>query len=71
MGSMEETTDLASQVRAATLARRRVLSDAAAAKDQQYDLIRRAAAGGVRQNELVKITGMTRERIRQIVKGEA
>jgi Zn-dependent M32 family carboxypeptidase len=37
-------------------------------RDEMYDAILEDLAGGVRQVDIVQATGLTRERIRQIVK---
>jgi len=59
-------TDPAEPVRLATAAYTASLEKADKLLDELYAAISAASASGVRQNELVRITGYTRERIRQI-----
>ena len=60
------TTDPAEPVRTALTTYRRASKRAEDALADLHAAIAQAAEQGVRQNELVKITGYTRERIRQI-----
>jgi hypothetical protein len=61
-------TDLAARVKSAVAAYRRASQRSDAALAELHSVIAEAAAGGVRQNELVTITGYTRERIRQLTR---
>jgi hypothetical protein len=67
-GMMVTMTDTgpATQVKTALAAHRRASKHAEETLATLHAAIAVAAAQGVRQNELVKITGYTRERIRQI-----
>ncbi|HLQ53032.1 MAG TPA: hypothetical protein VK162_02040 [Streptosporangiaceae bacterium] len=60
------TTDPAEPVKSAVATYRRASKRAEEARAALHAAIAEAAGHGVRQNELVKITGYTRERIRQI-----
>lgn len=50
----------------ATKARRRADTDAAEAMERQADAIRAAISAGVAITELVRVTGLSRERLYQI-----
>ena len=60
------TTDPAEPIRAAVAAHRRAARRAEQTRAALHAVIAEAASQGVRQTDLVKITGYTRERIRQI-----
>ena len=60
------TTDPAEPIRAAVAAHRRAARRAEQTRATLHAVIAEAASQGVRQTDLVKITGYTRERIRQI-----
>ena len=60
------TTDPAEPIKAAVAAHRRAAKRAEQTLAALHAAIAEAASQGVRQTELVKITGYTRERIRQI-----
>ena len=62
------SADPADRVRTALAAYRRASRSSDVALAELHAAIADAAAGGVRQNELVRITGYTRERIRQITR---
>ena len=53
---------------AATRARQDAEAQVEHARADLYDAIADALAAGIRQSEIVRITGYTRERIRQIMK---
>ena len=60
------TTDPAEPIKAAAAAHRRAARRAEQTLAALHTAIAEAASQGVRQADLVKITGYTRERIRQI-----
>ena len=68
MGSMDES-DPSATVAAALAAYRNATRQSEDKRTGLYAAIAAAAAHGVRQNELVRITGYTREHIRQICRG--
>lgn len=64
-------TDTSPALRRAALRRTKALADLEAAQHDLAAAIRSDAAAGVRQVDIVKATGYTRERVRQIVKAGA
>ncbi|MET9732889.1 hypothetical protein ABZZ79_20250 [Streptomyces sp. NPDC006458] len=62
------TTDPLDTVRDTTAARDRALQAAEAARTAQHAAIAEAARQGAKQQDIVKITGLTRERVRQITR---